>query len=132
MPFNANDTTQPPFQPGCMTLTNDEVIKVQDKCEELKETFVPDDYNMQINDSWIIARYNESNNYTEAVNGDTYNVIKSYDRAINTQGIGQDEYGNGIIFPEPEQPTEEPTEETPVEEQTVEQPTEEEVPTEEV
>jgi hypothetical protein len=129
MPFNANDTTQPPFQPGCMTLTHIEVIKVQDKCEELKETFVPDDYNPYLNDSWIIARYNESNNYTEAVNGDTYNVIKGYDRTLNTQGIGQDEQGNGIIFPEPEQseePTEEPTE-------PVEQPTEtEEETTEEV
>ncbi|AKC02669.1 hypothetical protein CPT_Stills41 [Bacillus phage Stills] len=132
MPFNANNTTQPPFQPGCMTLTNDEVIKVQDKCAELEATFEPNDFQPVINDNWIIARYNESNNYTEAVNGDTYNVIKGYNRDVNTQGIGQDAEGNGIIIPEPEQPTEEPTEEAPVEEQPVEQPTEEKEPTEEV
>lgn len=129
MPFNTDDTKKAPYTGECMTLTNDEVIKVQDKCVEVSETFEPDDFTPIITDSYIIARYNESNNYEEAINGATYDVVKVYDREINTQGIDV----NGIIpEPQPEEP-EEPTEEQPeeVEETPVEEVQPEEATTEE-
>lgn len=122
MPFNTDDTKKAPYTGECMTLTNDEVIKVQDKCVEVSETFEPDDFTPVITDSYIIARYNESNNYEEAINGATYEVVKVYDREYNTQGITSNEEGIGYIIPEPveeipeEQPTEE-VEEAPVEEE---------------
>jgi hypothetical protein len=108
MPFNTTDTTKAPYTGECMTLTNEEVISVQDECAKVNETFTPDDFTPVLTDSWTIARYNESNNYQEAINGATYDVVKVYERDFNTQGIDI----NGIIpEPQPEEPeqTEEET-----------------------
>jgi hypothetical protein len=145
MPFNTDDTKKAPFTGECMTLTNEEVVKVQDECEIVAEGFEPDDFKPVVNDSYIIARYNESNDYKEAINGATYDVVKYYDREYNTQGITANEEGLGYIIPEPvieepeEAPVEEeqapegetiPEEETPVVDET-EAPAEDVQPTEE-
>jgi hypothetical protein len=115
MPFNATDSTQPPFTQGIMTLTHDECVMVKEKCQVIIENFVPDIYNPAPSEHDVVSTYNIECNFEEAINGDTYSVLTAYDTEYNTQGINE----NGIIP--------EPVEETPEEEQT-----EEETPVEDV
>lgn len=131
MPFNTDDYTKPPFIGGIMTLTNDETIKVKEGCQKAIDEFVPDRYTPVFDDIYVVSSYNQSTDYKELINGDTYHTAMQYDAEINTQGINE----NGIV-PEleveeqPEEPTEEPTEtpEEPTEGET--SPDEENVPTE--
>jgi hypothetical protein len=112
MPFNATDSTQPPFTQGIMTLTHDECVMVKEKCQVIIDNFVPDIYNPTPSEHDIVSTYNIECNFEEAINGDTYSVLTGYDIEYNTLGINE----NGII-PEPvEETPEEPTEEeTPAE-----------------
>jgi hypothetical protein len=108
MSFNADDYTQPPFTNGIMTLTNDECVKVKDKCQEIKEAYKATSYDPEPSTQYVVSSYNESNNYKEGINGDTYHVIEKYNPEVNTQGISPDA-PEGIV-PEPEEAPEEPTE----------------------
>jgi len=134
MPFNADDYTQPPFTNGIMTLTNDECVKVKDKCQEIKDAYKSSPANPDPSMMYVVSAYNESNNFKEGINGDTYNTLEKYNPEVNTQGIAPDA-PEGIVT-EPTETPEEPTEgETLPEEENVpnepetapadEQPTEE-------
>lgn len=99
MPFNADDYTQPPFTNGVMTLTHDECVKVKNKCQEIKDAYEPTQGNPEPTMLYVVSTYNESNNYQEGINGDTYDATERYNPEVNTQGISPD-YENGIV-PEP-------------------------------
>jgi hypothetical protein len=110
MPFNSDNYTQPPFTNGIMTLTNDECVKVKNKCQEIKDAYVYDSNYPSPTMLYVVSTYNESNNYQEAINGDTYEVLERYNPEVNTQGISP-EYSDGIVpEPEPEPTPEEPEE----------------------
>jgi hypothetical protein len=109
MTFNPNDYTKPPFTNGVMTLSNDECVKVKTKCQEIKDAYEYDPNYPAPSPLYVISNYNESNNYQEGINGDTYEVIERYDPELNTQGISP-EYSDGIVpepTPEPEPEPEE-------------------------
>jgi hypothetical protein len=99
MPFNKDDYTQPPFTNGIMTLTNDECVKVKNKCQEIKDAYEPTQGNPEPTTIYVVSSYNESNSYQEGINGDTYDVVERYNPEVNTQGISP-AYENGIA-PEP-------------------------------
>jgi hypothetical protein len=97
MPFNTDDYTKPPYINGIMTLTNDECVKVKTKCQEIIDAYEPTNRDPEPTMLYVVSTYNESNNYQEAINGNTYDIVMNYDPEVNTQGINE----NGII-PEPE------------------------------
>jgi hypothetical protein len=96
MPFNTDDYTQPPYINGIMTLTHDECVKVKTKCQEIIDAYEPTNRDPEPTMIYVVSTYNESNNYQEAINGNTYDVVMNYDPEVNTQGINE----NGIV-PEP-------------------------------
>lgn len=131
MPFNGPvngdytnvDVSKAPWAPGIMTLTHEECVFVLDEMTPIREGFErpmggpdePDDF-------YMVARYNETVNYEQGINGDTYNVLKGYDPEYHTLGIDE----NGVVREAPTEDEETPTEETPTE---PEQPAEDEAPT---
>src|SRR4051812_38738224 len=92
------DFTKPPFAGGCAELTHEEVLFVIENTAPFVALKPWDDF-------YVVSEYNKAINWEEAINGDTYAVIKSYDPAIHTLGID----GNGIVVEEeePEPPVEE-------------------------
>jgi hypothetical protein len=116
MPFNTDDNKKPPFTNGVMDLTEEEILTVKERLQEVADNFVPDDYYEAVDISYLTVEYNRI--YTEErINGDTCEMCITY--------IPKQE--------EPEEPVEEeqPTEEEDNIEEPVEEPVEEE-PTEEV
>lgn len=99
MPFNTDNYSQPPYINGIMTLTHDECVKVKTKCQEIVDAYKPTDRDPLPTMIYVVSTYNESNNYQEAINGDTYGAVELYNPEVNTQGISP-EYENGIV-PEP-------------------------------
>lgn len=134
MPFNGpidgTDYTNVDFSKGpwaneCMTLTHDEVLMVKEKCQKIIDEYEPQaPYFEPVNDMYVISHYCQLDKYEYAINGNTYTPVMAYDPEINTLGIDI----GGIVYPEPEQLPEEPTEEPPAEE--VDEPAIEEEPTE--
>lgn len=115
MPFNTRfDLTQPPWngQEVCMNLTHEEVLHVKTETQKIIDSYVPGRGMPVIPDdnTYVVPRYNELD-WTRAINGNTYAVIKYYDTEVNKLGVDE----NGIIYP-------------PVEEET--QPVEEDIPME--
>lgn len=93
------DFNKPPWVGGCAVLTHEEVVFVWETTEQFRVQKPWDD-------SYIVSEYNKFVNWEKAINGDTYNVIKTYDFEVNTLGIDE----NGVVQPA------EPVEETPTEE----------------
>lgn len=100
MPFNANDYTQVPWVPGVLPLTHEECLYVIEKCDQVRSGYEASGSELD-EKSYTISNYNKIDNWTKAVNGDTYDVLQGYDPDYFDQGIN--EYG--IIYPE--QPVEE-------------------------
>ena len=120
--YSKCDFNKGPWVGGCMELTHEEVLFVWETTEQFRVQKPWDDF-------YIVSQYNIFVKYEKAVNGDTYNVIKTYDPEVNLLGINE----FGIIKPD----------EAPISEEinpTVEEPTavegdpvvEEETPTSEV
>jgi hypothetical protein len=94
------DFSKPPWVAGIAVLTHEQVLFVQEKCEIVKAAYVPKmGEPTEPSDEYVQAQYNELVKYEQAVNGQTFAVIKSYDPEVNTLGIDE----NGIV--QPEQPT---------------------------
>jgi hypothetical protein len=119
MPFNTEmNANEAPFNNEMLTLTNDECVEVKDKCQTIKDEFVPSDIVLAPDLQYVVSTYNKQD-WTKAINGITYEVLERYNPDVNTQGISPDAPDN--IVPEPEETPEEPTE-TP--EEPTEEPTE--------
>lgn len=107
MPFNINfDLTQPPWngQEVPMNLSHEEVLHVQTETKKIIDAYVPG-WGMPVtadDNGYIVPRYNELD-WTKAINGHTYAVIKQYDPEVNKLGIN----ANGIVQPLEESPVEE-------------------------
>lgn len=86
MSFNSTDYSKAPWAPGCMVLSHDECLFVIGKCEEIKELHPDRDFD----DDYIVGEYNLLD-WKKAINGDTYNVLKSYGESL--LGINE----NGVI-----------------------------------
>jgi hypothetical protein len=115
------DYSKPPWAPGIMTLTHEEVLHVQTETQKIIDAFIAaNGYNPPANE-WVVPRYNELD-WEKCINGDTYAVIVGYDPAVHTLGID----GSGIVYPdpieEPEQPTEPEPEQPTQEPETIEEP----------
>jgi hypothetical protein len=115
MGFNTNfDVKLPPWngQDVCMTLNHEEVLHVITETQRIVSEYVPQNGEPETPaDTYVVPEYNKLD-WTKAINGATYNVIKGYDPEINLLGIDS----TGIIKPVVEEPVEEPvTEEPPVE-----------------
>jgi hypothetical protein len=104
------DFTKAPWVGGVMTLTHEEVLRVQTEVAKIIEAYVPaPEYSYSSvppDNEYIVPKYNQSD-WEKCINGDTYAVIKGYDPDVHTLGID----ANGIV---------QAAEETPVEESPVE------------
>lgn len=107
-PVNGNwsdptiDYTKPPWVAGIAVLTHEQVLFVKEKCEAVIAAYVPKiGESATPSDEYVQAEYNKLVNFEQAVNGQTFAVIKSYDPSINLLGIDE----KGIVQPE-EVPTE--------------------------
>lgn len=99
MGFNTNfDTTLPPWngQDVCMTLNHEEVLHVITETQRVISEYVPQYGEPETpSDTYVVPEYNKLD-WTKAINGATYNVIKGYNPEVNTLGID----ANGIIIPD--------------------------------
>jgi hypothetical protein len=102
-PVNGNwadptiDYSKPPWVAGVAVLTHEQVLFVQEKCEIVKAAYAPKiGEPAEPSDEYVQAEYNKLVNFEQAVNGQTFAVIKSYDPTVNTLGIDE----NGIVQPE--------------------------------
>jgi hypothetical protein len=102
--YSGCDWTKAPWAPVIAVLTHEQVLFVQEKCEIVKVAYVPKiGEPAEPSDEYVQAEYNKLVNFEQAVNGQTFAVIKSYDPNVNTLGINE----NGIV--QPEQPVTEET-----------------------
>jgi hypothetical protein len=100
MPFNTEmNPNEAPFNNGMLTLTHGECVEVKDKCQKIKDDFVPSDIVLAPDLQYVVSTYNQQD-WTKAINGITYEVLERYIPEMNTQGISPDA-PEGII-PEPE------------------------------
>jgi hypothetical protein len=92
------DATRAPWANGIMTIAHEDVLLVKRETERIASEYV------QVNPwddpyatgAYIQSTYNNFTKWEKAINGDTFNVIKTYDPEIHTLGINE----NGIILPE--------------------------------
>lgn len=100
--YTGVDFTKVPWVSGVMTISHDDVVWVKEEIEKIVENYDPSTNDYQpISDMYIVARYCELTAYEKGINGETYDVIKTYNPEVNTQGINE----HGII-PEPVEETE--------------------------
>lgn len=63
------DFLNPPYTNGVMILTDKEKIEIKAKLQEIKEGFTPSMEQPVIDTFYIVAKYNEENEFK--INGDT-------------------------------------------------------------
>lgn len=80
------DTSKPPYSEGVAELTHEEVLFVWETTEQFRVQKPWDDF-------YIVSQYNIFVEWLKAINGDTYNIIKTYDFEVNHLGIDV----NGIV-----------------------------------
>jgi hypothetical protein len=96
--YSVCDFSKPPWTAGIAVLTHEEVIFVQDTIEtEIRPNYEPQiGEPLEPSDFWLQSEYNKFVKFEKGINGDTYAVIKGYDREIHLLGIN----ASGIVAEE--------------------------------